>query len=201
MGEWYNGNTLPQRKMEVSMKRCIAVLMAVAVILTLTGPVLAASLGISPSSVELEVPADGSATASFKVHYFNGDVKVSLVDIPLTVEPETVHVDALDEPADIEVTIYGDPSLGSEVYNGYIKFLGMSGEMISVAVQVKATVTNIVEGQAVSEEPDTAGSTAGDQPSQAGNMGGLSRTTIVIIASAVIVLGLVILAVSFARRR
>ena len=185
------------------MKRCIAAFIAVSFILVLTGSALAASLGVSPSSVELEVPANGSATANFKVHYFSGDVKVSLVDIPLRVEPEVVSVDALDEPEEIEVTIYGDPSLGSEVYNGYIKFFGMSGEMISVAVQVKAKVTNIVEGQAVQEEPETTGNTAGEQPSNTstGMTGDFSRNMIIIVASAVIILGLVILVISYARRR
>jgi hypothetical protein len=188
--------------MEVSMKRYFAVLTVVAICLIISGSAFAASLGISPSSIEIEVPAGGSTTASFNVHYFSGDVQVSLVDIPLRVEPETVSVDALDDPEEIEVTIYGDPSLGSEVYNGYIKFLGMSGEMISVAVQVKAKVTNIVEGQAVSEEPETTVNT-GDQsenPSP-GSTGALPRTTIIIVACAVIVLGLIILVVSFARRR
>jgi outer membrane biosynthesis protein TonB len=137
---------------EVIMKRFIIFLAVVVVVLALTSPVLAASLGISPSHVELEVPGDGSTTADLKAYYFSGDIKVSLVDIPLRIEPEIINVDALDEPEDIRVTIYGDDSLGSQVYNGYIKFLGMSGEMIAIAVQVKAQVTNIVEGQPVPEE-------------------------------------------------
>jgi outer membrane biosynthesis protein TonB len=137
---------------EVIMKRFIIFLAVVVVVLALTSPVLAASLGISPSHVELEVPGDGSTTADLKAYYFSGDIKVSLVDIPLRIEPEIINVDALDEPEDIRVTIYGDDSLGSQVYNGYIKFLGMSGEMIAIAVQVRAQVTNIVEGQLVPEE-------------------------------------------------
>jgi len=135
------------------MKKFIAILVAVVLLLLLSSPVMAASLGVSPSHVELEVPGDGSAVANLQVHYFSGDVQVSLVDIPLTVEPETIHVDALSEPVDIELTIYGDESLGSQVYNGYIRFLGMTGETVAVAVKVKAKVTNIVEGQPVPEEP------------------------------------------------
>lgn len=125
--------------------------------LLLASPVLAASLGISPSHVELEVPADSSTTADFKVHYFSGDLQVSLVDIPLEVEPETLHIEPSSEPVDIELTIYGDESLGSRIYDGYIRFLGMSGETVAVAVKVKATVTNLVEGEtpvpATPEEP------------------------------------------------
>jgi hypothetical protein len=140
---------------EVIMKRFIAIPAAIVMLLLLGNPLLAASLGISPSSVELEVPGDGSATADLQAHYFSGDLEVSLVDIPLRVEPETLHVDAIDGPVDIQLTIYGDESLGSQVYDGYIKFLGMSGETVALAVQVKAKVTHIVEGQPLPEEPGT----------------------------------------------
>ena len=204
MGEWYNENTLPHSIMEVSMKRSICIVIALALVLILTGPALAASLGIGPSDVELEVPADGSALTTFKVYYFTGDLQIELVDIPLRVEPETIHVEQTGEYAEIEVTIYGDPSLGSQVYNGYIKFTGMSGETVAVAVQVKAKVTNIVEGQAVPEEPDIEENTSADQKSNTtsqGGIGDLSRNTVIIIAAAIIFIGLVILAVSFARRR
>ena len=183
------------------MKRYIAILLAVAMILIMTGSVVAASLGVSPSSIELEVPAESSTTANFQVHYFYGDVKVSLVDIPLRVEPETITVDALDEPAEVELTIYGDPSLGSEMYNGYIKFLGMSGEMISVAVQVKAKVTNVVEGQDIPLEADAENETADIPSSAPAGMNSMTRNIIIIVAVIAICAGLVVLTVSLARRR
>lgn len=130
------------------MKRFIAILAAAVVVALLLGsPVLAASLGISPTHVEFEVPADGSATANFEVHWFSGDLKVSLVDIPLSVEPQTIHIERSSEPVDIELTIYGDESLGSRIYDGYVRFLGMSGGTVAVAVKVKAKVTNLVEGE------------------------------------------------------
>lgn len=135
------------------MKKFIAILAAAIIVLLLASPVLAASLGISPSSVELEVPGNGSATANFQVHYFSGELKVSLVDIPLRVEPETIDIEPSSEPVDIVLTIYGDDSLGSQVYDGYIRFLGMSGGTVAVAIKVKAKVTNIVAGQPVPEEP------------------------------------------------
>jgi len=133
------------------MKKFIGIVAAAVVLLLLASPVLAASLGISPSHTELEVPGDGSATANFKVHYFSGDLKVSLVDIPLGVEPEMLHIEPSSEPVEIELTIYGDESLGSQVYDGYVRFLGMSGETVAVAVRVKAKITHIVEGQPVPE--------------------------------------------------
>ena len=108
------------------MKRFIGILAAVAIVLVVASPVLAASLGISPSHTELEVPGDGSATADFQVHYFSGDLQITLEDIPLRVEPETMPVEPSGEPVDIQITIYGDESLGSRVYDGYVKFLGMT---------------------------------------------------------------------------
>ena len=135
------------------MKRFVGILAAVVMVLLLASPVLAASLGISPSHVELEVPGDGSTTANFKVYYFSGDLEISLVDIPLTVEPQTLHIEPSSEPVEIQLTIHGDESLGSQIYNGYIRFLGMSGGTVAVAVKVKAEVTNAVEGQPVPEKP------------------------------------------------
>ncbi|GAJ11865.1 unnamed protein product, partial [marine sediment metagenome] len=61
------------------------------------------------------------------IHYFSGDVNISLVDIPLRIEPSTIHVDASDEPVVVELTIYGDNSLGSKIYDGYIRFIAVSG--------------------------------------------------------------------------
>jgi len=121
--------------------------------LLLATPVLAASLGISPSHTELEVPGNGSATANFQVYYFNGDLQISLVDIPLKVEPETIYIEPSSEPVDIQITIYGDETLGSQVYDGYVRFLGVTGGTVAVAVKVKAKITNVVEGQPLPEQP------------------------------------------------
>lgn len=140
------------------MKRFIGIVAVVLLVLLLASPVMAASLGISPTHTELEVPGDGSTVANFKVYYFSGDLKVSLEDIPLSVEPQTIHIERSSEPVDIELTIYGDDSLGTQVFDGYIRFLGMSGGTVAVAVKVGAKVTNygsgttMVEGQ-IPEEP------------------------------------------------
>jgi len=123
--------------------------------LLLAAPALAASLGISPSETELEVPGNGSATADFQVYYFSGDLQVSLVDIPLRVEPTTVHADQSDEPTNIQLTFYGNETLGSHTYDGYVRFLGMSGGNVAVAVKVKAKVNHIVAGQPL--PPQTGG--------------------------------------------
>jgi hypothetical protein len=210
------------------MKRLMSLVAVAVVVLALAAPALAASLGVSPSKVEVQVPADGSATADFQVYYFSGDVKVSLVNIPLRVEPDILHVNALDGPVDIQLTIFGDTSLGSQVYNGFIKFTGMSGEMIAIAVQVRAAVTNLVageepvqvapattpateaaapaqstaappqEGQAAQVSPPGTQTTS---PGQADVFAGLSLNLVIIIAGGLVFIGLVILAISLARRR
>ncbi len=132
------------------MRKLIGLLVLIP--LLLAAPVLAASLGISPSETVLEVPANGTAIADFQVYYFSGDLQVSLVDIPLRVEPETIHIEPSDEPTSIQLTIYGNETLGSQVYDGYVRFLGMTGETVAVAVKVKATVNHTVAGQPLPPE-------------------------------------------------
>ena len=110
-------------------------------------PALGQGLGISPGTVEFDVPADGSATVEFMVYDFSGDLQISLEDIPLTVEPETVQVTASEEGTPVELTFYGDPSLGSQVFSGKISFLGLTGGTVATGIKVRATVNHIVEGQ------------------------------------------------------
>jgi len=170
--------------------------------LALASPVLAASLGVSPSHVEIEIPGDGSATADLQVHYFEGEVGISLVDIPLRVEPEVLHVDALDEPVDVQLTIYGDESLGSQVYNGYIKLVGMTGETVAIAVQVRAKINHIVAGQPLPQETSAEGTTP-PEAAAAEQFGirDLPLSTVIIIAGGLVFLGLVALAITLAVRR
>ena len=158
----------------MKLKAIIGCILVVVVLVAAT-PALALSLGVSPTQVELEVPGNGSATANVKIHYFSGDVKISLVDIPLRVEPSTIHVEASDGPVAIELTIYGDNSLGSKIYDGYIRFIAVSGGAATGGVQVIAEVTNLVEGVTptkalIAEEPApevTPPEPAADEPAPA----------------------------------
>ena len=203
------------------MKKLAIIPAAIVLVLVVGVPVLAASLGVSPSHVELDVPGNGSAKADVQVHYFSGDVQITLVDIPLQVEPGLVHVDAVATPEDVQLTIYGDESLGSRVYDGYIRFLGMSGDTIAVAVKIRATVSNIVEGQplpepvpevtttpaAVQEDQNVAAppgpppATETDNTGWLGGVEGLSLNLVIIIAAVVVFLGLIILAISMRAKR
>jgi hypothetical protein len=210
----------------------IALLLAVLVAaLVIAGPALAASLGMSPSKVEVTVPADGSATVDMTAYYYSGDIEISLVDIPLTITPQSIQVNAIDKPQEFILTLHGDPSLGSKIYEGYIRFLGKTGEMIAVAVKVKARVTNLVAGQepvlvtptsttqAVTAAPQATESKVESTTSPAGKSGvniqpppqstetstnvfaGLSLNTVILIAAGVVFIGLIILAISLVSRR
>jgi hypothetical protein len=130
------------------MKRFISALIIAAVLVVLTAiPVSAASLGISPSKIDIEVPGGGSTPVNFQVHYFTGELSVSLVDIPLEVEPTVFHITS--SPEDIVVT-FRDNTLNPQEYDGYVRFLSTGNATVGLAVNIIARVTvelsaNIVE--------------------------------------------------------
>lgn len=130
------------------MKKLIGLLTAVILIIVLcAAPVLAAGLSISPPTVEFDVPADGSAEVEFLVYDFTGDLEIGLEDIPLTVEPTTVPVTAKEGGTKVVLTFYGDESLGSEIYEGKITFLAMTGGTVAMGIKVRATVNHIATGE------------------------------------------------------
>lgn len=118
-------------------------LILVTILLSIASPAMALSLGASPTKVDFDVPSDGSTTIDLKIHYFEGDVKISLIDIPLRVEPDTISVDASENPVDIQLTVYGDESLGTQTYDGYIRLIAVSGGAATGGVQVIAKITNV----------------------------------------------------------
>ncbi|GAH21779.1 unnamed protein product, partial [marine sediment metagenome] len=115
-------------------------------------PVLAAGLGISPPTVEFDVPADGSGEVEFLVYDFTGDIEISLEDIPLRVEPTTVPVTDKEGGTRVVLTFYGDESLGSVVYEGKIIFVAMTGGSVAMGIKVRATVNHIAAGEPLLEE-------------------------------------------------
>ncbi|GAI80119.1 unnamed protein product, partial [marine sediment metagenome] len=130
------------------MKRFIGVLIvAIALMAFMAIPASAASLGISPSKIEVDVPSGGSTPVNFQVHYFSGELHVSLVDIPLEVEPTVFHITS--SPEDIVVT-FRDNTFDPQEYNGYVRFLSTGNATVGLAVNIAARVTvelsaNIVE--------------------------------------------------------
>lgn len=121
-----------------------------AVIALLAGwatPALADGFGISPAEVEFEVPADASQKVDFMAYNFSGNLEISLENIPLRVEPTTIPINAPASGVKISLTFYGDESLGSRIYQGKIRFLASTGSMVATGIKVRATVTNMVEGE------------------------------------------------------
>jgi hypothetical protein len=135
--------------------RKFAWLPAAAVMLLLyVAPVAAEGLTIGPAEVELDVPAAGSTSIEFIVGDFTGDIQISMEDIPLTIEPDVVHVEAQDDDSSIELTIYGNESLGDIVFNGKILFLVQSGGSVTYGIKIIATVNHVGSEQLVSDEAD-----------------------------------------------
>ena len=135
------------------MKRVIALFTAITLIVLCALPALAQGLGISPPSVEFDVPANGSTEVEFLVYDFTGNLEISLENIPLRVEPTTVSVTAKEEGTRVVLTFYGDESVGSQVFNGKIRFLAMTGGTVAMGIKVKATINHIASGQPLPQTP------------------------------------------------
>ena len=124
-------------------------------VLLCVAPVVADGLTIGPAEVEVNVPAAGSTSIEFVVSNFTGDLKISLEDIPLTIEPGLVHVEAKNDTSVIEVTIYGNESLNAAVFNGKILFLVQSGGSVTYGIKVIAMVNHIGSTQLLFDESES----------------------------------------------
>lgn len=107
--------------------------------------------------MELEVPANGSAVATFYVTSdFDGELQVSLEDIPLRVEPTTIPITKSDDNREVELTFYGNESLGQQTFDGEVRFLALTGGNIASGIIIGAKVTNVVEEQQSRTFPNIA---------------------------------------------
>lgn len=130
------------------MKKFAVLLITIVLLLfSITTPLFAASLSISPPVVAFDVFANGSATVEFIVYGFTGNLEISLEDIPLKVEPITIPVKDIGSGTKIVLNFYGDKSLGNQVYNGKIRFLAMTGGSVAMGIKVKATINHIAPPQ------------------------------------------------------
>lgn len=193
------------------MKKHIGILIAVALLL-LPIPALASSFGIGPPEIELEVPSDGSATATFYISSdFDGELQVSLVDIPLKVEPTTIPITKSDNNREVKLTFYGDDSLGQQTFNGEVRFLALTGGNIASGIIIDVKITNVVEGQPIPKEasppeqsspPESTGpSSEQPAPEKQGGIAGMSSTMAIIIAGGLVFVGLIVLSITLLRRR
>jgi hypothetical protein len=136
------------------MKKIGVLLVSVLAALMISTPALAAGLNISPldsftdNTIELSVPADGSTELKFLINEFQGEgeLNISLENIPLQVEPATIPVKKGDT---ITLTLYGDESLASQTFDGKIRFLAMTSGSVAMGIKIKARIQ--VEGQPASE--------------------------------------------------
>ena len=135
------------------MNKVIALVMGLVVIGLCVAPVAAQSLQLSPSSVEIDVAAGGSSEVEFFVFNFAGELEISLEDIPLTVTPDRVSVNATGGNSRIVLTLYGDETQGAQTYEGYIRFLSRTGGMVALGIKVRATVNHIAEEEARPDLP------------------------------------------------
>ena len=135
-------------------KKIIIGLTLIVILLSMASPALALSMGASPTRIAFEVPGSGSTTIDIQIHYFNGDVQVSLIDIPLRVEPDLISVEASEHPVKVELTIYGDESLGFKTYDGYIRLIAVSGGEATGGVQIITKATNIMHGVPLNTDPE-----------------------------------------------
>lgn len=124
------------------MKWTLAI--ALCLLLLLAAPVNAGSFGVSPSHVEITVPARGEASVEFTFYDFTGDIKISTEDIPLRTSPGTASISPGNDK--LVLTFYGDGSIVSRTYEGKILFVTAGADDVNMGLKVKARVSNIAEG-------------------------------------------------------
>ena len=109
---------------------------------TLTTPIRVHGLGVGPPSLELQVPVDGSnsTVVYFTSDGLSGELIVGCENLPFKVEPETVSMSPDDVNKPLEITIYGNSTLGSGTYNGKLTFIGMTGGAVAMGVKLKINV-------------------------------------------------------------
>lgn len=138
-------------------KTIVAVLFAGILLVSMSSVVLAAGFGLSPTKTEFNIPANGSSVQKFFIRSSNseildGDIEITLVDIPLRVEPEKTHVVLDKEGTTIELTFYGNESLGDQEFNGIIIFRLLISDSVGAALGIKATVHQIGSVQGPSSQ-------------------------------------------------
>lgn len=145
------------------MKRILAALIIAILVLPLMAtPVLAASLGISPSKIDVVIPENGTVQVDFQVHYFTGDINAKVVGMPFEVSPASFNV--ASSPTIVTLTFTDtDPSIQSnEDYEGYVRFEGAIGTSVSLVVNIKAKVTIQMTAIVASPPEPTNGGNGGN---------------------------------------
>ncbi|MBA7699647.1 hypothetical protein ES703_108346 [subsurface metagenome] len=147
------------------IKRVIILgLLALLGCLVIAAPVAAAGFGVSPSKINLEVPANGSAEAVFYISGYSGDIQIGLEGIPLTVEPEKVRIRRSDSAKEVVLTFYGNESLGEQTFEGKITFLATGEGNVGFGIKVKAVITQMAPALEETPPPEEASTPAEQAP-------------------------------------
>jgi len=113
----------------------------------------AEALRIGPSSLELDLPIDGSNSTTI---YFNsdevtGELIIGKEDLPFRMEPSRINMTSGDVNVPVELTFYGNETLEPGVYEGKVTFIAYSGGFVAVGIKIRAKI-NLLEVQ--EEEPE-----------------------------------------------
>jgi len=135
-------------------------ILAIAIFGVLPGIALANSGGgftVGPARLEVTVPENGSSPAYVYVtSYLDGELVVGTEDLPFRIEPGTIPVSSTDRNQEVELLVYGDPSLVEEQYSGKITFLFYAGDNVAYGVKLRADITQTVEPE-VSADSEVSG--------------------------------------------
>jgi hypothetical protein len=113
---------------------------------------------VGPAKLEVTVPEDGSSPAYVYItSYLDGELVVGTENLPFRVEPETIPVSATDRNQEVELLIYGDPSLEGGQYSGKITFLFYAGDNVAYGVKLSADITQTSELSGVVPESAPGG--------------------------------------------
>jgi hypothetical protein len=136
-------------------KSLIALLLSLVILLVTPRGAAAASLGVSPSQISIHISEGSSETINFQVFDFNGIIEVTPIGIPVSIEPASFPIS--QSPQNVSLSFH---SLTEETgnYDGYVRFYGVAGGSVALAVNVKAKVSISLS---VTIVPQPSGNTGG----------------------------------------
>ena len=118
-------------------KILLAAISVLASFTVLVCPVSAASLGVSPSAINLDLSSSESVSVPFQVYYYQGTVTVEAVDLPVTIDPAVFEVSGSPHSVVLDIRRVSS-SVGT--YSGYLRFTGQADENVALAVQVSVNI-------------------------------------------------------------
>lgn len=127
------------------MKLNVFFITGVVTLLLLPHMVQAVGFAVGPTSVELEVPAEGENLVILYItsYEYNGDILIGTEGLLFDVYPEVMHLEESYKNHKIELRIRGNNSLPNGVYSGSLTFLGSTDENVAAGVKIGINVTQV----------------------------------------------------------